>query len=156
VAAGLSAAKLGDMATANIAVERLRTMRTQAESGSTAYRARQPSRSGKEVVAVVASANSDVAGAEQLLKEATVIALTPTLRRARLEPDRSPSLHGEVAPRTGPLEGRGRVVQARSGEQNTESDRRCVGQLLQRVVGADVRRSRATPQVIQVLKEDCL
>jgi tetratricopeptide (TPR) repeat protein len=76
LAAGLGAAKLGDVPTANIAVERLRAMRTQAESGSNAYRAKPFAIMEKEVAAAVASANKDVAGAEQLLKEATVIELT--------------------------------------------------------------------------------
>src|SRR5437762_11403110 len=40
LAAGLGAAKLGDLETAAIAVDRLKAMRTQAESGSNAYRAR--------------------------------------------------------------------------------------------------------------------
>ena len=76
LAAGLGAAKLGDLPTANIAVERLRALRTQAESGSNAYRAKPFAIMEKEVAAAVASANKDVAGAEQLLKEATVIELT--------------------------------------------------------------------------------
>src|SRR5262245_61584612 len=39
-AAGFSAAHLGDLATANVALEKLKAMRTQAESGSNAYGAR--------------------------------------------------------------------------------------------------------------------
>ena len=76
LAAGLGAAKLGDLSTANVAVERLRALRTQAESGSNAYRAKPFAIMEKEVAAAVASAKKDVAGAEQLLKEATVIELT--------------------------------------------------------------------------------
>jgi hypothetical protein len=73
LAAGLSAAKLGDLATATMAVEKLKAMRTQAESGSNAYRARPFAIMEKEVAAAVASAQKDGAAAERLLKEATVI-----------------------------------------------------------------------------------
>ena len=76
LAAGLSAAKLGDVATANIAVEKLKAMRTQAESGSNAYRAKPFAIMEKEVEAAVAVAQKDTAAAERLLKEATVIELT--------------------------------------------------------------------------------
>jgi tetratricopeptide (TPR) repeat protein len=72
-AAGLSAAKTGDLATANIALERLKTLRTQAESGSNAYRAKPFAIMEKEVGAAVAAANKDNAAAEQLLKEAVAI-----------------------------------------------------------------------------------
>ena len=74
--AGLSAAKLGDLATANVAVEKLKAMRTQAESGSNAYRAKPFAIMEKEVEAAVAVAQKDTAAAERLLKEATVIELT--------------------------------------------------------------------------------
>jgi tetratricopeptide (TPR) repeat protein len=76
VAAGLSAAKLGDLATANVAVDKLKAMRTQAETGSNAYRAKPFAIMEKEVGAAVASAQKDTAAAEKLLKEATVIELT--------------------------------------------------------------------------------
>jgi tetratricopeptide (TPR) repeat protein len=76
LAAGLSAAKLGDLATANVAVEKLKAMRTQAETGSNAYRAKPFAIMEKEVAAAVASAQKDTATAERLLKEATVIELT--------------------------------------------------------------------------------
>ena len=49
LAAGLSAAKLGDLATANVALEKLKAMRTQAESGSNAYRAKPFAIMEKEV-----------------------------------------------------------------------------------------------------------
>jgi tetratricopeptide (TPR) repeat protein len=75
LAAGLSAAKLGDLATANVAVEKLTAMRTQAESGSNAYRAKPFAIMEKEVQAAVATAQKDTATAERLLKEATVIEL---------------------------------------------------------------------------------
>jgi tetratricopeptide (TPR) repeat protein len=76
VAAGLSAAKLGDLATANVALDKLKAMRTQAESGSNAYRAKPFAIMEKEVGAAVAAAQKDTAGAERLLKEATTIELT--------------------------------------------------------------------------------
>ena len=73
LAAGLGAAKLGDLETATIAMDRLKAMRTQAESGSNAYRARPFAIMEKEVAAALAIAKKDAAGAEQLLKEATAI-----------------------------------------------------------------------------------
>src|SRR4051812_10161110 len=76
VAAGLSAAKLGDLATANVALDKLKAMRTQAEGGSNAYRAKPIAIMEKEVGAAVASAQKDTATAERLLKEATAIELT--------------------------------------------------------------------------------
>ena len=76
LAAGLSAAKLGDLATANLALEKLKAMRTQAETGSNAYRAKPFAIMEKEVGAVVAAAQKDTATAERLLKEATTIELT--------------------------------------------------------------------------------
>jgi len=76
LAAGLSAAKLGDVATAAIAVEKLQAMRTQAESGSNAYRAKPFAIMEKEVAAAVAVAQKDTATAERLLKEATAVELT--------------------------------------------------------------------------------
>ena len=76
LAAGLSAAKLGDTATATVAVEKLKAMRTQAESGSNAYRAKPFAIMEKEVAAALAVAQKDTAGAEKLLKEATALELT--------------------------------------------------------------------------------
>jgi tetratricopeptide (TPR) repeat protein len=76
LAAGVSAAKLGDLATANLALDKLKTMRTQAESGSNAYRAKPFAIMEKEVGATIASAQKDTATAERLLKEATAIELT--------------------------------------------------------------------------------
>jgi hypothetical protein len=75
LAAGLGAAKLGDLETAAVAQDRLKAMRTQAESGSNAYRAKPFAIMEKEVAAAVAMAKKDAAGAEQLLKEATAIEL---------------------------------------------------------------------------------
>jgi len=76
LAAGLGAAKLGDLETAVTAVDRLKAMRSQAESGSNAYRARPFAIMEKEVAAALAMAKKDAAGAEQLLKEATAIEAT--------------------------------------------------------------------------------
>ena len=75
-AAGVSAANLGDMELANLALEKLKVMRTQAESGSNAYRARPFAIMEKEVAAVIAYHKKDMAAAEQLIKEATTIELT--------------------------------------------------------------------------------
>jgi tetratricopeptide (TPR) repeat protein len=76
LAAGLSAAKLGDTATAQVAVDKLKAMRTQAETGSNAYRAKPFAIMEKQVQAALAAAQKDTAGAEQLLKEAVAIELT--------------------------------------------------------------------------------
>ena len=76
LAAGLSAAKLGDLATANVALDKLKAMRTQAETGSNAYRAKPFAIMVGEVGAAIASAQKDTATAERLLKEATFIELT--------------------------------------------------------------------------------
>src|SRR6185295_13051309 len=73
LAAGLSAAKLGDLATAKVALDKLTAMRTQAESGSNAYRSRPFSVMEKEVGAAIAAAQKNPADAERLLKEATTI-----------------------------------------------------------------------------------
>ena len=75
-AAGVSAANLDDPATANLALEKLKATRTQAESGSNAYRARPFAIMEKELAAVIAFMQKDTATAERLLKEATVIELT--------------------------------------------------------------------------------
>jgi tetratricopeptide (TPR) repeat protein len=76
LAAGLGAAKLGDLETAATAVDRLKAMRTQAESGSNAYRAKPFAIMEKEAAAALSMAKKDAAGAEQLLKEATAIEAT--------------------------------------------------------------------------------
>jgi tetratricopeptide (TPR) repeat protein len=75
-AAGVSAANLGDLATANTALDKLKAMRTQAESGSNAYRAKPIAIMEKEVAAVIAHTRKDLPAAEQLIKEATVIELS--------------------------------------------------------------------------------
>jgi len=72
-AAGASAVNLGDMATANLALEKLKAMRVQAETGSNAYRARPFSVMEKEVAALIAFKQNDAAAAEKLIKEATEI-----------------------------------------------------------------------------------
>jgi tetratricopeptide (TPR) repeat protein len=73
LASGLSAAHLGDMGAANQALERLKTMRTQAESGSNAYRAKPLAIMEKEVGAVIAASQKDMAAADRLMKEATAM-----------------------------------------------------------------------------------
>jgi tetratricopeptide (TPR) repeat protein len=79
LAAGLSAAKLNDMATAGRALDILKAMRTQAESGSNAYRAKPLKIMENEVAAVIHAVRngpSDRENAERLLKEATALELT--------------------------------------------------------------------------------
>ena len=75
-AAGVSAAHLGDLATAGVALDKLKAMRVQAESGSNAYRAKPFAIMEKEVAAVIASSQKDVAAAEKQLKEATELELS--------------------------------------------------------------------------------
>jgi tetratricopeptide (TPR) repeat protein len=76
-AAGASALNLGDLTTAKIAIEKLKAMRTQAESGSNAYRAKPFAIMEKELAAVlVFKETKDAAAAERLIKEATEIELS--------------------------------------------------------------------------------
>jgi len=75
-AAGFSAAHLDDMETANAALEKLKAMRTQAESGSNAYRAKPFAIMEKELTATIAFMKKDAAAAEKAAKEATEIELT--------------------------------------------------------------------------------
>jgi tetratricopeptide (TPR) repeat protein len=97
LAAGLGAAKLGDLDTAAVAVDRLKAMRTQAESGSNAYRAKPIAIMEKEVAAALAMAKKDAGGAEQLLKEATAIELTLDAPSGPPEPIKpSFELYGEL------------------------------------------------------------
>jgi tetratricopeptide (TPR) repeat protein len=96
-AAGLSAAKMGDLATANIALDRLKAMRTQAESGSNAYRAKPFAIMEKEVGAAVAAAKKDNAAAEQLLKEAVAIETALDAPSGPVEPIKpSFEMYGEL------------------------------------------------------------
>jgi tetratricopeptide (TPR) repeat protein len=97
LAAGLSAAKLGDTATAAAAVEKLKAMRTQAESGSNAYRSKPFAIMEKEVAAALAVAQKDAATAEKLLKEATAIELTLDAPSGPADPIKpSFELYGEL------------------------------------------------------------
>jgi tetratricopeptide (TPR) repeat protein len=97
LAAGLSATRLGDAATANIALDKLRAMRTQAESGSSAYRAKPFAIMEKEVGAAIAVMQKDGAAAEKLLKEATAIELTLDAPSGPPEPIKpSFELYGEL------------------------------------------------------------
>jgi tetratricopeptide (TPR) repeat protein len=76
-AAGASAINLGDLATANLAIEKLKAMRTQAESGSNAYRAKPFAIMEKELAAVLMLKDTkDAAAAERLIKEAVAIEQT--------------------------------------------------------------------------------
>ncbi|PYQ99627.1 MAG: hypothetical protein DMF97_10945 [Acidobacteria bacterium] len=97
LAAGLGAARLGDFETAAVALDRFKAMRTQAESGSNAYRAKPLAIMEKEVGAAVAMAKKDPAGAEQLLKEAAAIELTLDAPSGPPEPIKpSFELYGEL------------------------------------------------------------
>jgi len=97
LAAGLSAARLGDLATANVALEKLKAMRTQAESGSNAYRAKPFAIMEREVGAAIAVAQKDAAAAERLMKEATAIELTLDAPSGPPEPIKpSFELYGEL------------------------------------------------------------
>jgi tetratricopeptide (TPR) repeat protein len=97
LAAGLSAAKLGDTATATVAVDKLNAMRTQAESGSNAYRAKPFAIMEKEVAAALAVSQKDTATAEKLLKEAVAIELTLDAPSGPPEPIKpSFELYGEL------------------------------------------------------------
>src|ERR1051325_3269943 len=75
-AAGVSAANMDDMATANAALDKLKAMRAQAEGGSNAYRAKPFAIMEQEMAAVIAVRKKDLAAAEQHLKEATAIEQT--------------------------------------------------------------------------------
>jgi tetratricopeptide (TPR) repeat protein len=97
LAAGLSAAKLGDAATGAAAVEKLKAMRTQAESGSNAYRSKPFAIMEKEVAAALAMSQKDAATAEKLLKEATAIEMTLDAPSGPAEPIKpSFELYGEM------------------------------------------------------------
>src|SRR5262249_2683868 len=97
LAAGLSAATLGDAASATTAVEKLKAMRTQAESGSNAYRSKPFAIMEKEVAAALAIAQKDAATAEKLLKEATAIEMTLDAPSGPAEPIKpSFELYGEM------------------------------------------------------------
>jgi tetratricopeptide (TPR) repeat protein len=75
-ASGFSAAHMDDTATANAALDRLKAMRTQAESGSNAYRAKPFAIMEKELAATIAFVKKDLPTAEKAIKEATEIELT--------------------------------------------------------------------------------
>src|SRR5262249_22790881 len=59
LASGISAVRMGDLAAAAVALDKLKAMRTQAESGSNAYRARPFAIMEKEVAALVAAAQKN-------------------------------------------------------------------------------------------------
>ena len=113
LASALSAAKLGDMTAAKIALDKLTALRTQAESGSNAYRSRPFAVMEKEVAAAIANAQKNASEAERLLKEATDIELT-------LDPPSGPAGADQAlvrtvrraAPRAGSDQGRRHPVRA--------------------------------------------
>src|SRR5262249_60870047 len=89
----------GDRARATPALERLRARRPRAESGSNAYRAKPFAIMEKELAAVVAVTQKDVAAAEKNIKEATEIELTldpPSGPPAPVKPSVGP--HGILLP----------------------------------------------------------
>jgi tetratricopeptide (TPR) repeat protein len=141
LAAGLSAAKLGDLATANVAIDKLKAMRTQAESGSNAYRAKPFAIMEKEVAAAVASAQKDPAAAERLLKEATAIELTLDAPSGPTEPIKpSFELYGDL------LSDLGRTQEAAAQYQQSlqrTPNRRAATQGLEK--SAATRSSQAQP-----------
>src|SRR6185369_17658916 len=97
VAAGISAVHMGDLATANIALDKLKALRTQAESGSNAYRARPFAIMEKEVSALMAASQKNTADAERLFKEATAIELALDAPSGPPEPIKpSFELYGEL------------------------------------------------------------
>jgi tetratricopeptide (TPR) repeat protein len=141
LAAGLSAAKLGDLATANIAIDKLKAMRTQAESGSNAYRAKPFAIMEKEVASAVASAQKDPASAERLLKEATAIELTLDAPSGPTEPIKpSFELYGDLLTDLGRTQEA--AVQYRQSLQRTPN-RRAAMQGLDK--SAPTRSSQAQP-----------
>jgi tetratricopeptide (TPR) repeat protein len=99
VAAGLSAAKLGDLATAGQALDKLKAMRQQAESGSNAYRSKPFAIMEKEVDGAIHASRkgaSDLADADRLLKEATAIEVSMDAPSGPVEPIKpSFELYGE-------------------------------------------------------------
>jgi hypothetical protein len=74
--AGVSAAKLGDVATARAAEQRLRAAREKASGGGNAYAAKEVAILEKEVAAVARLAAGETAEAVRLAKEAVDIEMT--------------------------------------------------------------------------------
>lgn len=73
---GVSAAKLGDRATADSALTRLKAIRTQAEAGSNAYAAKSHAIRERELTAIVRASQSQLDQAIAAAKEATDIEKT--------------------------------------------------------------------------------
>ena len=96
-AAGFSAAHLGDMATARVALDRLQAMRTQAESGSNAYRAKPFAVMEKELASALAHVQKNLPETERLLKEANAIEATMDAPSGPVEPIKpSFELYGQL------------------------------------------------------------
>jgi hypothetical protein len=74
--AGFCASQQDDPTTASAALDQLKAMRTQAESGSNAYRAKPIAILEKELEAKIAWTRKDVGAAEKAIKTATEIELT--------------------------------------------------------------------------------
>ena len=96
LAAGLSAAHLGDEATVRLALDRLKAMRAQAEAGSNAYRAKPFAIMEKEVAAALAIVQKNAPEADKMLKDATAIEATLDASSGPTEPIKpSFELYGE-------------------------------------------------------------
>ena len=103
--AGFSAAKLGDTASADKAVEELHKMTARTESGGNAYAAKPSAIMEREVGAVSRLARGQKDDAVRLAKEAVDIELTMSAARGT----------ASTAQRTAALPSSGATRQARSG-----------------------------------------
>jgi tetratricopeptide (TPR) repeat protein len=97
LAAGISAAKLGDLGTAERARAELRALREKTESGPTAYRAKPMAIMEREVAAHIAMAGKQGDEALRLMKEAADIELTLDKPSGPPEPIKpATELYGEI------------------------------------------------------------
>ncbi len=95
--AGLSAAKLGDTATAELAQAQLHAMSEKAEAAGNAYAAKAPAIMEKQVAAIVNLARGQKEEAARLAKEAVDIELTMSAPSGPPEPIKpSLELYGDV------------------------------------------------------------
>ncbi len=95
--AGMSAAKLGDAATAEKAEAQLRALREKAEAGGNAYAAKAPAIMEKEVAAIANLARGQKDEAARLAKEAVDIELTMSAPSGPPEPIKPAlELYGDV------------------------------------------------------------
>jgi ABC-type Fe3+-hydroxamate transport system substrate-binding protein len=93
----MSAAKLGDAATAERAQAQLRALREKAEAGGNAYAAKAPAMMEKQVAATLSLARGEKEEAARLAKEAVDIELTMSAPSGPPEPIKpSLELYGDV------------------------------------------------------------